>query len=111
MTSQIINANEIVGLPVKNNQNESVGTINSVMLDKVTGQVAYVVLSYSNQLELDNTLFALPWHIFSFNDPENCFTVPFNTDKIRNAPGFDIKHWPDMSNPSWRSSINSYYDH
>ncbi|TAL62857.1 MAG: PRC-barrel domain containing protein [Legionella sp.] len=111
MASQIVNVNNVVGVDVKNAQNENLGEIEAVMLDKATGQVAYVVLSYGGFLGMGDKLFALPWHIFSYDDSEDCFKIPLDKEKLKNSPGFDKDHWPDMSSSTWRNSINSYYDY
>jgi len=110
MTSQIVNANNVIGVDVKNQQNENLGEVEAVMLDKETGQVAYVVLSYGGFLGMGDKLFALPWSVFSYDVSEDCFKIPLDKEKLKNSPGFDKDHWPDMSSATWRSSINTYYD-
>lgn len=110
MTSQIVNANNVIGVDVKNQQNENLGEVEAVMLDKETGQVAYVVLSYGGFLGMGDKLFALPWNVFSYDAYDDCFKIPLDKEKLKNSPGFDKDHWPDMSSATWRSSINTYYD-
>lgn len=109
MASKIINANEVIGVDVKNRQDENLGEVEAIMIDKATGQVAYIVLSYGGFLGMGDKLFALPWNIFSYDVSNDCFTIPLDKEKLKNSPGFDKDHWPDMSNPVWRNSINSYY--
>lgn len=46
MTSKIVNANNVIGVEVRNYQDENLGEVEAIMLDKATGQVVYVVLSY-----------------------------------------------------------------
>ncbi|WP_409522994.1 hypothetical protein [Nitrincola sp. MINF-07-Sa-05] len=29
--------------------------------------------------------------------------------RLNNAPGFDKGQWPDMADPTWNSTIESYY--
>lgn len=111
MTSSIVNANNVIGVDVKNNQNENLGEIEAIMLDKATGQVAYVVLSYGGFLGMGDKLFALPWHIFFYDESDDCFKISLAKDKLEQSPGFDKNHWPDMSSATWRNSINSYYDY
>lgn len=109
MVSQIVNADNVVGVDVKNNQNEDLGQVEAIMLDKLTGKVAYVVLSYGGFLGMGDKLFALPWSIFSYDVAEDCFKIPLNEQQLKNSPGFDKDNWPDMSNPQWRDSIQNHY--
>lgn len=109
MTNKIINANDVVSVEVRNKQDENLGKVEAIMLDKMTGQTAYVVLSYGGFLGMGDKLFALPWSIFSYDTSKDCFTIPLDKEKLKNSPGFDKNHWPDMSSDTWRNSIKSYY--
>lgn len=110
MVSQIVSAENVIGVDVKNTQNEDLGEVHALMLDKLTGKVAYVVLSYGGFLGMGDKLFALPWSIFSYDDREDCFKIPLNKEQLKNSPGFDKDHWPDMSNVQWRNSIQNHYN-
>lgn len=110
MTNQIINASDVINVDVKNHQNEDLGKIKAIMLDKFNGQVAYVVLSYGGFLGMGDKLFALPWDIFAYAPTEDCFKISLDKEKLKNSPGFAKDNWPDMSSTTWRKSINSYYN-
>ncbi len=111
MASQIVNSDNVIGVDVKNLQNENLGEVKALMLDKITGQVAYVVLSDGGILGtgMGDKLFALPWSIFAYDDSDDCFKIPLDKEKLKRSPGFDKDHWPDMANPAWSNSINQYY--
>ncbi len=109
MPFNIVNANDVVDTEVKNVQDEKLGKVEAVMLDKMTGKVAYVVLSYGGFLGMGDKLFALPWNIFSYDNQEDCFKIPLDKEKLKRSPGFDKDHWPDMSSSSWTTLINEYY--
>jgi len=109
MTTQIVNTEDVIGVEVRNTQGESLGKVEAIMLDKLQGQVAYVVLSYGGFLGMGDKLFALPWSMFSYDNSNDCFVISIDKKKLQNSPGFDKSHWPDMSNTTWRTTINSYY--
>lgn len=109
MTSKIVNSNDVVGVEVRNRQDENLGEVEAIMLDKTSGQVAYVVLSYGGFLGMGDKLFALPWNIFTYDVSNDCFKIALDQDKLKNSPGFDKDNWPDMSSDTWKSSIRSYY--
>lgn len=109
MTSRIVNADNVIGVSVKNLQNEDLGQVEAIMIDKISGQVAYVVLSYGGFLGMGDKLFALPWGVFSYDKMDECFKISLNEEKLKNSPGFDKDNWPDMSSDAWTSSINKYY--
>lgn len=109
MTRKVVKANEVVGVDVQNQQGESLGKIEALMIDKLSGKVSYVVLSYGGFLGMGDKLFAMPWGIFSYDTGKNCFVIDVDKEKLEHSPGFDKEHWPDMSDSTWSESIHSYY--
>lgn len=105
----IVNANDVIGVEVRNLQDEKLGKIEALMLDKLEGQVAYVVLSFGGFLGMGNKFFALPWSVFTYNEDQECFIIAIDKETLKNSPGFDKDHWPDMSNATWRSTIYQHY--
>lgn len=109
MNRQIVSTEDILGVDVKNPQGDNLGKIEALMLDKIEGQVAYVVLSFGGFLGMGDKLFALPWSMFSYNTKEDCFIISVDKEKLKKSPGFDKDHWPDMSSATWGSTIHHYY--
>src|SRR5215469_7076004 len=93
--SPIVKTNkEIIGRKVINQQGESLGKIEEVMLDAIPGRVAYAVLSFGGFLGMGDKLFAVPWSSLQWNPQQEAFMI--NADKrfLENAPGFDKDNWP-----------------
>lgn len=105
----IVKATNVIGVSVENLQGDSLGEIEDLMLDKLEGTVEYVVLSFGGFLGLGDKLFAMPWSIFTYNAERECFVINLDQKRLENAPGFDRDHWPDVSSPTWSTSINNYY--
>ena len=60
-TTRLIAAEKVNGTAVYNRQGEHLGTIEDVMLDKVSGKVSYAVLSFGGFLGIGTNLLPLPW--------------------------------------------------
>ena len=99
----------VVGKDVKNLAEENLGEIKEVMLDKVSGKVAYVVLESGTFLGMGGKLFAIPWSSLNYDVTEECFRLNVDKEKIKTAPGFDKDNWPDMSDRTWGQSIFDFY--
>jgi hypothetical protein len=109
MHQYIVNSNEVVGVKVENPIGEDLGKVEAIMLDKMSGQAVYVVLSFGGFLGMGDKLFAMPWHIFSYSPTKEKFIISLDQEKLKNSPGFDKDHWPDMSSTTWNTSIKDYY--
>src|SRR5438132_816430 len=97
MVNNVVNANDVIGVEVENSHGENLGKIEALMLDKLKGNVVYVVLSFGGFLGMGDKLFAMPWQIFSYNKNSEKFVISIDKKKLENSPGFDKDHWPDMS--------------
>ncbi len=100
---------EVIGVDVKNPADENLGEICEVMLDKTSGKVAYAVLDCGSFLGMGGKLFALPWNAISYDPNKECFILNVDKEKLKNAPGFDKDHWPDMADRNWGETISEYY--
>ncbi len=105
----LVRTKEVVGIGVKNTQNENLGKIEEVVLDKQTGHACYVVLSFGGILGMGDALFALPWNAIKYNEEQECFILNIDKDKLKNAPGFDKDNWPNMAEKVWGEKISNYY--
>lgn len=110
MINEIVNSDTIIGAEVRNHQDEKLGKIETLMLDKVQGTVTYVILSFGGFLGLGDKLCALPWSIFSYDKAKECFMINLDKEKLKNAPSFDPKQYPAASSDYWKTTVNQYYN-
>lgn len=108
---RFFDSEDIVGAKVQNPQGEHLGKVEAVVLspDSPNWQVTYFVLSFGGFLGIGDKLFAIPSNVFSWNSAKDCFVISVDKETLKNSPGFDKNHWPDLSNPNWDSSIHKYY--
>ena len=59
-TSRLISSEKVTGTSVENTRTDSLGHIEEIMIDKISGRVAYAVLKYGSFLGMGGKLFALP---------------------------------------------------
>lgn len=107
--SNVVKASAVHGVKVKNLDQENLGEINDVVIDKLSGKVSYLVLDFGGILGFGNKFFALPWHLFTYDASDDCFLVNVDKERLKNAPGFDKDHWPNFAAPDFSASINDYY--
>jgi sporulation protein YlmC with PRC-barrel domain len=106
---EIMGAATLIGNDVYNNANEGVGEIKEIMLDMRSGRVSYAVLSFGGVMGMGKKLFAVPWDALKLDTEHKRFTLNVDKDRLKQAPGFDRDHWPNMADRSWAKEIHSYY--
>jgi sporulation protein YlmC with PRC-barrel domain len=106
---RLLRAGYVLKGKVINPRGQRLGSIEEVVVDATTGQVAYAVLSVGEFLGLGEKLFAIPWLALQQSAGLGTFTLDVDKETLQKAPGFDKDHWPNMADPRWRAAVHSYY--
>lgn len=74
-----------------------------------SGTIRYAVLASGGFLGLGDRLFAVPWKALKQDRENDRFMLDVDLERLKNAPGFDKDNWPNMADPTWNSTVESYY--
>lgn len=107
--NRLISADQVEGTGVVNRQGDSLGHISDLMIDKLSGKVAYAVLKYGSMVGIGGKLFALPWDVLSYETRYDAYVVDIPEERLKNAPSFDADNPPDMADPRWSKEVHDYY--
>lgn len=106
---RILKTSEIIGYSVISTDGEELGTIQEIVIDPHEDRVAYAVLSFGGFLGMGDKLIALPWEALLLKPDKQTAFLSIEKEKLRNAPGFDQAHWPDMASREWGKTVHNYY--
>ncbi len=108
-TSRLIASDKVEGTAVRRSDGDKLGTIERVMIDKRSGNVAYAVMSFGGFLGIGDDYRALPWHLLRYNERLDAYELNVTEDQLRNAPVL-AGGWSDSSvNRDWERRIHDYY--
>lgn len=104
----------MIGTRVENWDGEELGKIEDVVIDKMTGEVSYLVLEYPGTYgpEWAQKRFAVPFESIGMrNLPGDKVQYILNVDEafLKRAPGFDCNDRPDFADPRFQSVLKDYY--
>ena len=105
----LIESDRVEGTAVYDRGGHRIGTIERVMLDKVTGRAAYAVMSFGGFLGFGAEQFAVPWSILDYDTSLEGYRTDLTAEQLRNAPGFsqNRRHdWPDRER---ERQLHDYY--
>src|SRR5439155_9897934 len=102
-------ASELIGMTVKNRQDEKVGDIKDLIVDLHSGRVAYAVLSSGGILGIGNKLVAVPARSFEYSEADKKLVLNVDKETLANAPRFDKDHWPDINDLRWNTELYQHY--
>jgi sporulation protein YlmC with PRC-barrel domain len=103
-----VKASDIIGKDVRNPSNENLGEIDDIVVT-TNGRISYAVLSFSTLLGLNEKLFAIPWSSLKAGSDGKSYTLDIPKEKLKKAPGFDKKNWPDMADKQWSAGVDTFY--
>lgn len=101
---------DIIGVEVKSSITlRSLGKIETLMLDKLTGHVEYVILSYGGFLGIGDKFYPVPWKSLTYDANEGCFFINLDEDTIKASPGVEKENLASLANPNWHNEIRKFY--
>ena len=107
-TKRLIASNKVEGTPVYNRAGESLGTIYNFMVDKVTGQVAYAVMSFGGFLGLGESYHPLPWKALVYDTRLEGYVVDIDPTQLENAPHHGAGEDP-FTDPAYGERLRDFY--
>jgi hyperosmotically inducible protein len=106
---QIQKATKIVGLPVKNLQDEKLGTVDNLLLDVQSGRILAVIVSSGGFIGIGEELSAVPPTALTFNNGNDTLQLDTTKAMLSAAPHFKADQWPDFSQPMYSDNVYRTY--
>jgi len=88
-THDMIASDRVEGTAVYNREGERLGTIHRFMVDKISGQAEYAVLSFGGLFGLGNRHYPLPWQKLSYDIGKGGYVIDLTKEQIEGAPSYD----------------------
>ncbi|MFC7610939.1 PRC-barrel domain-containing protein [Teichococcus aestuarii] len=88
-------ADTITGTDVRNPQDESLGSVEDVVLNPGTGEIGYVILSRGGFLGLGEDYVAVPWARLRATPQMDSFVLPMSEAQLEKAPSVDPDSFAD----------------
>src|SRR5712671_812936 len=108
-TASLIGSDKVEGTPVYRSNGERVGQIERVMIDKLTGKVAYAVMSFGGFMGIGEDYYPLPWSLLTYNPQLGGYELNVSEDQLRGAPHYSkYDNW-DWSDRTRGQKVFDYY--
>ncbi|QDS95703.1 PRC-barrel domain protein [Roseimaritima multifibrata] len=109
-----VRVSQLIGMNIQNNQGESVGEINDIVLDEKSGKIRYVAVTYGGFLGLGDDLFAVPFEAFQYKraaEDRDDFVLVLDVteEQLDGAKGFDQDHWPNFADRNFVKELDQRY--
>src|SRR6266581_9043784 len=82
----LIASDRVEGTPVRRTGGEKIGTIERLMIDKLTGNVAYAVLSFGGFLGMGQKHAPIPWARLTYDRMLGAYHLDLSDEDLCQAP-------------------------
>ena len=103
--SYVQKAGKLMGMPVKNLQDQKLGKVENLMVDLSAGRIVAVIISSGAYIGLDGELSAVPPTALRFNAKHDTLQLDTSKDMLAGSPHFKASQWPDFSQPGYAGGI------
>ena len=108
-THSLIASDRVEGTPVRRTGGERIGTIERLMVDKLSGKVAYAVLSFGGFLGLGQKHLPIPWDRLTFNPTLDAYELDLSDEELSRAPAYAADKDFDWGDRSEELVVHRYY--
>jgi len=105
-SSNLVSAADVTGTSVYGADDSKVGTIDRVMIDKVSGKVAYAIMSFGGILGIGGSERPVPWNTLTYDPALGGFRTAISAQQLTDAPATDDR-WHD--NRDWEERTHRSY--
>lgn len=103
-----LSASTLTKDPVVDPRGKKIGALKEIMIDVVSGRIAYLVISFGGFLSIGEKLFAFPYEAVKIDEDAKQIIVDTTEEKLEKTPGFDPDNWPDESKFDLRELYDFY---
>ena len=108
-TGRLIASDKVEGTAVYNRQNERLGSIYHLMVDKRSGQVEYAVMSFGGFLGMGDSYHPLPWKALTYEPNIGGYVVDLDKSRLEDAPSYERGERPDWADPAYGRRLDDFY--
>jgi hypothetical protein len=103
---QLISSEDVEGTEVYDPGGKHIGEVDHLMIDKMSGRVAYAVISFGGFIGLGHSHYPLPWNALTYDTKLGGFRTNINEKQLRDAPEFSDDSWGDRD---WEARTHKHY--
>jgi hypothetical protein len=104
----LISADQVKGTEVYDLAGDRLGSVDDIMIDKVSGRAIYAVMAFGGFLGLGEKRHPLPWATLKYDAELGGYVVDLDKQKLADAPHYDRSsefYWT----PENGQAVDNYY--
>jgi hypothetical protein len=108
--SNLIGNDKVEGTAVYGADRTLIGSIDRLMIDKLSGKVSYVVLSFGGFLGIGDEHYPLPWQSLTYDESLGGYLTSVTESQLTNAPKYVSDNDWNWNDPARTRGVTDYYN-
>lgn len=108
LDDQLITAGALSGKVLFDQAGDKLGVVKEVFINRVTGQVEFVLGATGGFLGVGEKFHPLPWSLLSYNHTPEGYVAHADRDAIRAAPAYDREQL-SSAHYGWSDQVRRYF--
>ncbi|HVO03011.1 MAG TPA: PRC-barrel domain-containing protein [Candidatus Cybelea sp.] len=108
-TVDLIAADKVQGTDVYTRRRDRAGEIEDIMIDKISGRVAYAIVAFGGFLGMGETRRAIPWSVLHYDTELGGYIAEVDDAVLKDAPNevsSDDRYYRDMD---WNTRVYTHF--
>jgi hypothetical protein len=105
----LIGSDKVEGTAVYGADDSKIGSIERVMIDKISGKVSYAVLGFGGFFGLGNDHYPLPWQSLKYDTRLGGYVTGVTEKQLKSAPKYREDGDWNWSDATRTRSLDDYY--
>jgi len=108
MSNPCISSSKVAGTGVYNASGDKLGSIDDLVIDKLSGQVRYAALEFGGFLGVGTDRYPIPWKMLKYDTRLEGYVVPLRKEQLEKAPRYAQSSMPEYTDDYGRK-VHDYY--
>ena len=103
---RLISSDRVIGTDVHGLSDETIGQIDHLLIEKMSGKIAYAVMSFGGFLGLAHNHYPIPWAALKYDTELRGYRTGITESQLREAPEFSDDLLEDRD---WETKTHEHY--
>ena len=108
-TVSLIGSDKVEGTALYGADDQKIGSLQRVMIDKISGKVSYAVISFGGFMGIGEDYYPMPWPNLKYDTRLGGYRVGVTEDQLKGAPKYSKDENWDWADAARGRRVDDYW--
>ena len=108
-TMSLIGSDKVEGTALYGADDQKIGSLQRVMIDKISGKVSYAVISFGGFMGIGEDYYPMPWPNLKYDTRLGGYRVGVTEDQLKGAPKYSKDENWDWADAARGRRVDDYW--